>query len=70
MVEIAKKAGSELANINSKKLGVAIAAGYVLRDMATCQTQVDTVYPISVLLITTIYIVSQSILDWRKNEKN
>lgn len=67
MSEITKKVGEELANWNSKKLAVAVVAGYVLRDMAISQVAVEWYYPACVSVISITYLVLQFILD--KNEK-
>lgn len=69
MTEAIKKTGEvigeQLTNFNSKKFGVVVAAGYVIRDMALSDNQIPWYYPITVAIIAITYTAFQSLLDGR-----
>lgn len=54
----------------SKKFGIIIGAGYLLRDMALSDVSVDKIYPVIVGVVTIVYLACQTILDKKIEVKN
>ena len=57
--------GSQIANFNSKRFSVIVAAGYVIRDMALSTVVVPWYYPVLITIIAVTYMGFQSLSDKR-----
>lgn len=68
-MEVKDKLKDEVSNFNSKKFSVAVAAGYVIRDMALSDTVVPWYYPVIIATIAGVYLAVQTFVDLRKDQK-
>jgi len=58
-----------MSELLSKKFGIIIGAGYLLRDLALSELRIDWYYPVIIGVVTTAYLLCQTYLDNKEKIK-